>query len=62
MKVSEMKRLLKKNGCYLLRQGYEHEQWYSPITHKQFSVPRHNAKELPTDTAKNILKNAGINK
>ena len=60
MKVSEMKKLLKKHGCYLVRQGSNHEIWYSPGTKESFLVPRHNSQELPTGTQRSILKSAGI--
>lgn len=60
MKVSELKKLLRKFGCKLKLQGTNHEIWYSPITDQSFTVPRHNGKELPTGTAKNIKKQAGI--
>lgn len=60
MKVSELKKLLKKHGCTLLREGENHEIWYSPITKQQFAVPRHNSKELPTGTEKTIKKQSGI--
>ena len=61
MKVSEMKKLLESNGCYKEKEGSNHEIWYSPKTDKHFTLPRHNAKELPTGTAKNIKKQAGLN-
>lgn len=60
MKVSEMKKLLKKNGCYYDGELNGHERWYSPITKQHFPVPRHNSKELPTGTEKNIRKQAGL--
>jgi len=60
LKVSEMKRLLKKHGCRLDREGTNHEMWYSPITNKHFPVPRHDAKELPTGTANKIKSDAGL--
>lgn len=41
MKGSELRKLLKKYGCYFDRDGGNHEIWYSPITKKQFPVPRH---------------------
>lgn len=59
-KVSEKKRQLKKAGCYMLREGGNHEIWYSPITGKQFAVPRHDAQELKKGTEKNIDKAAGL--
>lgn len=60
MKVSEIKKLLNKAGCYCIREGDNHEIWYSPITNRQFAVPRHNSKELPTGTEKAIKKQAGL--
>jgi hypothetical protein len=36
MKYSELKKLLKKNGCYLVREGANHEQWFSPKNGKTF--------------------------
>ena len=41
MKYSELKKLLKKNGCRMEREGANHELWYSPITGKTFPVGRH---------------------
>lgn len=60
MKTSEMKRMLRKAGCRKTREGANHELWYSPITGKQFAVPRHDAQELKTKTAESILKEAGL--
>ena len=59
MKTQELLNLLKKNGCSVLRNGSRHDIWYSNITGKQFSVPRHKA-EIPAGTLNNILKDAGI--
>ena len=60
MKVSEMKKLLERCGCRKEKEGSNHEIWYSPITKKRFPLPRHNSKELPTGTEKNIRKQAGL--
>lgn len=60
MKVSEMKKLLVKSGCSKEKEGTNHEIWYSPITKQHFPVPRHNSKELPTGTEKNIRQLAGL--
>ena len=60
MKTSELKRLLRENGCYQEGQYNGHERWHSPITGKSFPRPRHNAKEIPTGTANRILKDAGL--
>ena len=46
----------------LLREGRNHEIWFNPDTRKEFQIPRHRSKELPTGTANNILKAAGIYK
>lgn len=59
MKTQELIKLLKKNKCRLLRNGSRHDIWYSKITNKQFSVPRHKA-EIPVGTLKNIFKDAGL--
>lgn len=59
MKTQELLKLLKKSKCELIRNGSRHDIWYSSITGKQFSVPRHKA-EIPTGTLNNILKDAGL--
>lgn len=60
MKTSELLKLLKESGCYKLRSGANHDIWFSPITNKTITIPRHGAKEIKTSTAHGILKNAGI--
>lgn len=60
MKTSEMKKLLRKAGCTKEWEGTNHEMWYSPITGKRFTVPRHNSQELKTGTAESIKKVAGL--
>lgn len=60
MRYSEVKKLLRKHGCYLHRQGKRHEQWYSPITGNTFSVSRHDSEEAKSGTLESILKAAGI--
>lgn len=60
MKTSEMKKLLRKAGCRKEWEGTNHEMWYSPITGKYFTVPRHNSQELKTGTAESIKKEAGL--
>ena len=61
MKYSELKKLLKKNGCLLSSQGKKHEIWYSPKTGKYFTVGRHNQEEVATGTLKSIKSDAGLN-
>lgn len=60
MKVSELKKLLKQKGCYCTGNYTGHEKWYSPITGKQFPIPRHNSKEVPKGTLAAIFRDAGI--
>ncbi|MCR4556371.1 MAG: type II toxin-antitoxin system HicA family toxin [Saccharofermentans sp.] len=60
MKISEMKKLLKKNGCYFVKELKGHEDWYSPITNKHFTIPRHPSQELKTGIAEAIKKQAGL--
>ena len=60
LKISELLKSLKNNGCYLVRHGKKHDIWYSPITGNEFPVPRHFAKEIPTGTLKSIKKDSGI--
>jgi len=62
MKYSELKKILKKNGCNFDRDGGNHEIWYSPHTQRLFAVGRHSGKEVPTGTASSIFKQAGIKK
>ncbi|MBQ1734216.1 MAG: type II toxin-antitoxin system HicA family toxin [Lachnospiraceae bacterium] len=62
MKISEMKKLLRKNGCHFVRELTNHEEWYSPITKSSFIIPRHNSQELKTGLENAIRKQAGIEK
>lgn len=59
MKTSELIKLLKDSGAYLSRHGSNHDIWFSPKTGKSIPVPRHKG-EVKSGTAKNILKDAGI--
>ena len=60
MKYSELKKLLKQNGCKMIREGANHEQWYSPKTGKKFSVGRHNTEDVKVGTLKSIMRDAGL--
>ena len=60
MKTAELRKILKKNDCYLIRHGKRHDIWFSPITGRQFSLPRHK-DEIKTGTLRNILEDAGLN-
>lgn len=60
MNTGELKKKLKKIGCYKLREGKRHEMWYSPITEKQFPVGRHDGQEVATGTLKSIKEDSGL--
>lgn len=60
MKFSELKKLLKKNGCKFDHEGKRHEIWYSPITGNYFTVGRHNSQDVASGTCKAIMEQAGI--
>lgn len=60
MKKNELARILEANGCYLCRNGANHEIWYSPITKVRFPVPRHGSKEMATATVMKICKQSGV--
>lgn len=61
MKVSELIKLLRRSGyCYFVEHGAEHDKWHSNLTGKDFRVPRHRSKEIPTGTLDKILKDAGL--
>lgn len=59
MKTHELKKILKKHGCYFLEEGGNHEKWYSPKTGIVFTVWRHKG-EISTGTVEAILKEAGL--
>ena len=60
MKVSELVKLLKKNGCHLIRHGSSHDIWYSSITGKQFPFPRHSSQDVKHGTYNSIKRDAGF--
>lgn len=60
MKTREFKKLLQKNGCYQTGEGANHEHWFSPLSGKSFTVPRHQSKEMHNGTVQAILKQAGL--
>jgi len=59
MKTQELIKILRKHGCFIKRNGSWHDIWYSEISHKEFTVPRHK-NEIPIGTLNNILKAAGL--
>jgi predicted RNA binding protein YcfA (HicA-like mRNA interferase family) len=57
LSTAELKRYLKAHGCYLVSNKGPHEKWYSPITHRKFSIPRDLKGET---TLFKILEAAGL--
>ncbi len=60
MRYGELKRKLRKAGCYKDREGWSHEWWYSPKTGEYFPVGRHDGEEAKSGTVNSILKAAGL--
>lgn len=60
MTYGELKRQLKKIGCTILREGGNHEIWYSPLTGKQFPVGHHSKEEVPSGTLNSIKRMSGL--
>jgi predicted RNA binding protein YcfA (HicA-like mRNA interferase family) len=54
MKRTELIKLLRRNGCYLKREGANHSLWISSINGNVEAVPRHT--EIPEMLAKKIIK------
>ncbi|MFR8843689.1 MAG: type II toxin-antitoxin system HicA family toxin [Waltera sp.] len=59
MKTNELLKLLKKNGCSLIRHGSNHDIWYSSVTGKTVCCSS-TQKEIKTGTAIAILRDAGM--
>jgi len=55
MKRNELLKILRRNGCYLKREGANHSLWLSPINGATEAIPRHT--EIPEMLAKKIIKN-----
>jgi predicted RNA binding protein YcfA (HicA-like mRNA interferase family) len=60
MKFSELKKILRDNGCYKHSEGARHENWFSPITNRMFQVGRHNTEDVKKGLLSRILKDAGL--
>jgi len=60
LKYSEIKRKLKKAGCYPVREGGNHTIWYSPITDRAFPMSRHNSEEAKNKTQRSIEAQSGV--
>ena len=60
MKYSELKKILKRYGCYKHGEGGNHEIWINPKTNKKFPVSRHNNGDVPIGTYNAIIKQSNI--
>lgn len=60
MKISELIKILKKNGCFKKRSGGSHDIWYSPITKNLFQVPWHSSQEAGMGLTNAMMKQAGL--
>jgi len=58
VKTRELLRHLRRHGCFLKRQGKEHELWCNPQTGHIEAVPRH--QEVPNQLARKICRALSI--
>jgi len=54
MKRQALLKYLRKQGCFLKREGRSHSLWCNPLTGHVEAVPPHN--EIPGNLAKKICK------
>ena len=60
MKYKELEKILKKKGCYFLKNSKNgHPIWFSPITKKKFKMSNHSS-EVRNGTLKSILRDSGV--
>ena len=60
MKVQELVKQVKGAGWVEVRQSGSHKIFEHPSKKDKLSIPFHKGKDVPTGTAKAILKKAGI--
>lgn len=60
MKVTEILKLLRKDGWYLHKNGKKHDLYKHPTKPGQIPIPRHQSQELKKGTEQAILKDAGL--
>lgn len=60
MKVSELLKILKKDGWELYRNGKRHDIYRHPTKDGQIPIPRHGSQEVAKGTEQQILKDAGL--
>ena len=56
MKVSELKRWLRRAGCRLYRQGTRHEIWINPENGRKTEINRHSTLEVKEKTLQSIKR------
>ena len=55
MKRNDLLKILRRNACYLKREGANHSLWISSINGATEAIPRH--VEIPDKLAKKIIRN-----
>lgn len=60
MKVGELQRLLRKQGCKFVRHGSRHDTWINLANGLEAQIPRHQSDEIPKGTLDRILKDLGL--
>ena len=60
MKRNELLKILRRNGCYLKREGANHSLWISSINGAVEAIPRHTV--IPDLLANKIIKNLSAKK
>lgn len=58
MKRKDLIKHLRRNGCFLKREGSSHSLWYNPNNGKVEAIPRH--KEIANKLAIKICKELQI--
>ena len=58
MKTGDLLRHLRRNGCYLKREGRSHSLWCNPETGAVEAVPRHN--EMSDRLAQKICRSLSV--
>jgi len=58
MKLADLERHLRQQGCAVLREGGAHTVWFNPPRRKITSVPRH--REIKEGTVRAICKQLEI--
>ena len=58
MKRNALLRHLRKNGCYLKREGSAHSLWINPLNGVTEAIPRH--PEIPEKLVRKICKNLDV--